>query len=172
MVAAQSVDAALRRVGKDIFFQTGLANFLGAVLFLCERLARRLVFDEFNAKKKTEAANIADVRMRPQRCKGATQILSDRIDAIKKFVRFEKVENSVSRRRGNWVRLIRESVHEGARATLECFGDAPGNENRAERRVTAGDSFTRKNHVWLDAPVLHGKRFSGTPHSRHHFVGD
>src|SRR5260370_31681136 len=70
------------------------------------------------------------------------------------------------------MRLISEAVHEGAGAALECRDDARGNENRAERRVTAGDSFSHENHVRLDVPVLRSKRFSGTAHASHHFVRD
>jgi len=70
------------------------------------------------------------------------------------------------------MRLIREAVHEGARAPFECRDDARGNENRAERRVTAGNSLTHQNNVRFDAPMLDSERLSGAAHSGHNFVGN
>jgi len=61
VIAAEAIDAALRRIGKHIFVETGLANSLGDVLFSRERFVSSFVFDEFDAAEKAPAANIADV---------------------------------------------------------------------------------------------------------------
>src|SRR5713101_7311419 len=59
-----------------------------------------------------------------------------------------------------------------AGATFERFDYAPGNQDGAEGRVTAGNSLPRKNNVRLGAPVFNSKGFSRAAHSRHNFVGD
>src|SRR5207245_11571269 len=70
------------------------------------------------------------------------------------------------------MRLVCEAVHERTRAAFERFDNARGNQHRAERRVTARDSLPHQNQVWLDTPVLNGKRLSGAAHAGHDFVGD
>ena len=75
MIPAQPVNAALRWIGEDTFLQTGLANFLRDVLFSREGLAARFVFDEFDAQKQTETANVADMWMGLQRRKHAAELL-------------------------------------------------------------------------------------------------
>ena len=172
VIAAEAIDAALHRIGKHTFVETSLANSLGDVSFPRERFVSSFVFDEFDAAEKAQAANIADVRVRLKQRKSVAQIFCGGSHAIKELVRFEVVENSVARGGTNWMRLVSEAVHEGARAVLECFDDAGGNENRSERGVTAGDSLTDQNHVRLDVPVLHSKRFSGAAHAGHNFVRD
>src|SRR5260370_591592 len=159
MVAPEAVNAALRWIGQHTFFQTGVANFLGDVLFSWKRFASSFVFDELHAEKQSEAANISDVRMRLQRREGSAQVLPGGTHAIKKFMRFEIVQNSVARGRANRMSLIRETVHKSATAAFECLDDARGNEHGAERRVTAGDSFPHQNHVRLDVPLLDAKCF-------------
>ncbi len=67
MVPARPIDAALRRVDKNFFRESGLANALGDIFFFGERLAGRFVFDELNAEEQTKAANIADIFVRSQR---------------------------------------------------------------------------------------------------------
>ncbi len=64
VVAAGAVNGALRRVGKDIFLESSLADFFGDAGFLGERLAREFVFYEFDGLQKTETPDLADVRMR------------------------------------------------------------------------------------------------------------
>ena len=172
MIAALAVDAALRRVRKDTFFQTGLADFLPNVFGLRKRFARGFVFDEFDAEEEAESTEITDMRVRLKWGKRDAEIFCGGSHAIKQLVRFEAVENGVARGRGDRMSLISEAVHEGAGAVFECRDDARGNENRAERRVTAGDSFPHQNHVWLDVPVLRSKRLSGTAHAGHNFVRD
>ena len=172
MVAAQPVNAALRRIGKNAFFQASLSNFLRDVLFSRERLARSFVLDELDAKKQSETAHLADVRMGLQERKRASEFLPGGIHAIKKFVRFEIIEHGVARSCGHWMSLIREAVQETAGAALEGFDDASGSKDSAERSVTAGDSFAYQNHIRLNAPVLHGERFPRAAHARHYFVGD
>src|SRR5882762_3199438 len=66
--------------------------------------------------------------------------------------------------------LISEAVHERAGAVFECRNDSGGNENCAERRVTAGDSLAYQNHIRLDAPMPRSKRLSRTAHAGHNFV--
>src|SRR5258708_13264933 len=85
-------------------------------------------------------------------------------------MRFEKVENSVARGSRHRMCLVREAMHEGARAALKCFDYTRGNQHGAERRITAGNTFPSQNHVRLDAPVLDCKRFSCAAHPGHDFV--
>src|SRR4029077_12834841 len=139
---------------------------------LWERLARDFVFDELHAKKQSEAANIANIRMRLQYRESSAQFLSGGIHTFEKLVRLKIIENGVSRGGGDGMRLVGESMHEGAGAARERFHDARGNEHRAKRRVTAGDSLAQQNHVRLKAPVLYGERFSGAAHAAHDLVGD
>src|SRR5260370_148736 len=172
MIAGQAVNAALCWIGQNTLFHAGLANFLGNVLFFRKRLARGFVFDEFDTEKQSEAAKFADVGMRLQRRQRGAQVLFCRAHALKKFVRFKIVQNSVPRSGRDRMSLIRKAVHECAGAVLECFDHARGNEHGAQRRVTAGDSFPHQNNVRIDAPVLHGEWFSRAAHAAHHFVGD
>jgi len=172
VIAANAVNAAARRIGQYIFFQTSLVNFIGDILFLWKGFARGFVFDELDAEKKAEPANFANVRMRLQGGKSAAQDLPGRNRATKKIVRFEIIENRVARGGGDGMRLICEAMRECARAAAECFDHTSRNQHSAERRVPAGDSFAHQNHVWLDAPVLDGKGFSGAAHAGHDFVGD
>ena len=50
MVAVGAVDEALHGVGEDVFFEGSLADAVGDVVFLGERLARGFVFYEFDAE--------------------------------------------------------------------------------------------------------------------------
>src|SRR6266513_2640414 len=165
VIAAHAINTALRRIDEHIFLKTGLANFLCDVLLFLERFVSGFVLHKLDTEQKAKAANIPDMRMRLKRRKGSAQLLPGGIYAIKKFVRFEIIENSVARGGGDWMRLISEAVHEGARAPFECRDDARGNENRAERRVTAGHSLTHQNNVRFDAPMLDSERLSGAAHS-------
>ena len=172
MVAAQSVNAALRRIRKYVLIQTGLANFLRDVLFFWKRLARSSVFDEFDAKKKAESANIADVRVRLQRRNRVAEFFCGRSHAIKELMRFEMVENRVARSSRHRMRLIRETVLKYAGTFGKRIGNAPGNEDRAEWRVPACDSLAHQNHVRFNAPVLNRERLSSAAHAGHDFIGD
>ena len=75
MIAAQAVDAALRRISEDVFFQRGMPNTLGDVLRGRKRLARSFVFDELDADQQAEPADVTDVRMRQQGSEIAAQRL-------------------------------------------------------------------------------------------------
>jgi len=172
VIAALAVDAALHRVRKDTFFQTGLANLFRNAFGLRKRFASGFVFDEFDAEEEAEATDITDMRVRLKRAKRDAEIFYGGSHAIKQLVRFEIVENGVARGGGDRMSLVSEAVNEGAGAAFECRDDARGNENRAERRVSAGDSFPHQNHVRLNVPVLRGKRFSSTAHAGHNFVRD
>src|SRR5882724_3428496 len=110
--------------------------------------------------------------MRLNRSESVAQIFPSRNYTIEKFLRFEIIENSVARGRGNRMSLIRKAVHEGARAAFERLDNARGNEHGAERRVTTGHSLPYQNQVRLYAPVLNGEWFSGASHAGHNFVGD
>jgi predicted metalloprotease with PDZ domain len=70
------------------------------------------------------------------------------------------------------MRLIGEAVHEGGGAFFEGVDDARSYEDRAEGRVTTGDSLPRENDVGLETPVLAGEGFAGAAHARHDFIGD
>src|SRR2546426_3726920 len=172
MITARAVHAALRWIDERILLQASLANLLSDVLFFWKRLARGFVFDEFHAEKQSETAYIADVRMRLKRRQRGAQVFPCGTHALKKFVGFEIVKNSVTRRRRNRMCLIREAVHECAGAAFECFNHTRGNEYRAERRVAAGDSFPDENDVRFDAPVLTSEWFSRAAHAAHNFVGN
>src|SRR6267378_2395713 len=141
VIAAQAVHTALGWIGQHIFLQADLANFLRDIFGLGEWLARGFVFDELHAEEQAEASHIADVGMRQKRRKRVAQVLSCRNDAIEKFLRFEIIEDGVSRSSANRMRLVGEAVHEGARAAFERFDNARGNEYRAQRRVTTRDSL-------------------------------
>ena len=172
MIAAEAVNAALRRVSKYTFIETGLANLFRNVLLSWKRLARGFVFDKLDAEEEAEAAEFTDMGVRLNRRKHVTQIFCPGSHAIKKLVRFEVIENGVARGRGDGMCLISETVHEGAGAAFKRRDDARGNENRAERCVSAGDSFPHQNNVRFDAPVLDSEWFSGTAHAGHNFVRD
>src|SRR3989454_2227832 len=172
MITARAVHAALRWIDERILLQASLANLLSDVLFFWKRLARGFVFDEFHAEKQSETAYIADVRMRLKRRQRGAEVFPCGTNALKKFVGFEIVKNSVTRRRRNRMCLIREAVHECAGAAFECFNHTRGNEYRAERRVAAGDSFPDENDVRFDAPVLTSEWFSCAAHAAHNFVGN
>lgn len=68
--------------------------------------------------------------------------------------------------------LIGKAVFESAGASCESIGDFRGNQDGPERRVTAGDAFADENQIWLDAPVLDGKRLARAAEAGHDFVGD
>lgn len=63
MIAAGAVYCSLRRIGEDVFFEGGLADFFGDCGFFGEGFAGGFVFDEFDGLEEAEAANLADVRM-------------------------------------------------------------------------------------------------------------
>ena len=67
MVAVGAVDAALRGVGEDVFFEGSLADAVGDVVFFGERLARGFVLHEFDAEKQAEATDFAYMVVRLQR---------------------------------------------------------------------------------------------------------
>src|SRR6202035_4879778 len=70
------------------------------------------------------------------------------------------------------MRLVGETVLEGARAAFECVDNARGYQNRAEGHVATGDSLPDQDNVRLDIPVLDCEGLSGAAHAAHDFVGD
>jgi len=124
MVAAGAVDCPLRRVGQDIFFEGGLADFFGDGGFFGERLAGGFVFDEFDGLQEAEAAHLADVGMGFKRGERSVESLACGRYAIEEFVGFEVVEDGVAGGGGNGMRLIGEAVHEGGGTFFEGFDDA------------------------------------------------
>ena len=64
MIAADTVDTSLRRIGEDIFGEHCLTDFFGDIVFAREGLTRRFVFYEFDPEKKAEATDFTDVRVR------------------------------------------------------------------------------------------------------------
>ena len=48
VIAARTVDGALRGIGEDVFFEGGLADFFRDGGFLGERFAGGFVFDELD----------------------------------------------------------------------------------------------------------------------------
>src|SRR6266446_569905 len=141
VVAAQAVHAALRRISQNVFVEAGLANLLRDIFGLGEWLARGFLFDELHAEKQAEASYIADMAMRQERSKSVPQVLPCWNDAIKKFLRFEIIQDGVSGSSANRMRLVCKAVHESARAAFERLSNARGNEHRTERRVTARNSL-------------------------------
>src|SRR6266478_9889765 len=101
VIAAQAVNAALRWIGKHPFIEASLPNFFGDVFLFWKRLASRFVFHKFDAKKKPETADIANIRMRMERRKCAAQVLPCVIHALKKLVSFQIVEDRVARGGGH-----------------------------------------------------------------------
>jgi len=172
VVAARAVDGALRRVGKDIFLEGGLADFFGDGGFLGEWFAGGFVFDEFDRLQEAEAAHLANVGMRFQRGESFAECFACGRYAIEKFVGFEEIEDGISGCGGNGMRLIGEAVHESGGAFFEGIDDAGSDEDGAEGRVTAGDSLAGENDVGLEAPVLAGEGLAGAAHAGHDFVGD
>jgi hypothetical protein len=66
VVAVRAVNAALSRVGEDVFGEGGLADAVGDVLFFRKRLAGGFVLYEFDAEEQAEATDFAYMRMRLQ----------------------------------------------------------------------------------------------------------
>ena len=172
MVAAKAVDAALRGVGEDAAVHGSGADFFCDLLSGIEWRAGGFVADEFDAEKQTEAADFADVRMRGERGEGGAEMFGGRLNASKKIVGFEVIENGVASCGRDRMSLIREAVFECAGARRKGFDDSRGDQECAKGRVAAGDPFADENHVWLDAPVLDGERFAGAAKAGHDFVGD
>jgi hypothetical protein len=61
---------------------------------------------------------------------------------------------------------------EDSGAALESFGHMWRNENRAERRVAAGNSLPYKDNVRFEPPVLDGEGLPRAAQSAHDFIGD
>src|SRR5216683_7042764 len=87
-------------------------------------------------------------------------------------MRLEVIEDGIARDHRDGMRLIRETVLEGAGAAFEYGSHARRNEDSAEWRVAAGDSLPDQNDVGLNVPVLHGEWLSGAAHATHDFIGD
>ncbi len=172
MVAVGAVNAALRWIGENAFVERGLADALGDVLVFGKRFSRRFVLDEFDAEEQPEATDLAYVRMRFQRGEFGAQSFAGGRDAVEELMRLDVIEDGVAGGRRDRMRLIRETVLEGARAAFECGRHARRNEDSAERRVAAGDSLPYQDDVRLNVPVLHGERFFGAAHATHDFIGD
>ena len=66
MVAVYAIDAALRRVGEDVFGEDGLADALSDVLFFGKRFPSGFALYEFNAEEQAQSTNVAYMRMRFQ----------------------------------------------------------------------------------------------------------
>jgi len=172
VIAARTVDGALRGIGEHVFFEGGLADFLGDGGFLREWLAGGFVFHEFDGLQEAEAAHLADVGMGLDSRERFAERFAGRCDAIEEFVGFEVIEDGVACGGGNGMGLIGEAVHEGGCALFECIDDAGSGEDCAEGSVTAGDSLPSENNVGLEPPVLAGERFSCAAHAAHDFIGD
>lgn len=172
MIAAGTVDGALRGISKYIPLKGGLADFFGDGGFFGERLARGFVFDELDGLQEAEAAHLADVGMSFERREGFPERFACGRDSVEKLVGLEAVEDSVACRGGNGMRLIGEAVHEGGAARFERIDDVRSDKDRAERSVPTGDSLSGENNVGLKPPVLAGEWFTSASHARHDFVGD
>lgn len=172
MVAAKAVDAALRGIGEDAVVHGRGADFFGDGQRGIEWRAGGFVADEFDAEKQTEAADFADVRMRGEWGERGAKMLGRGRNAREEMVRFDVVEYGVTRSGRDGMSLIREAVFECAGALREGFDDSRRNQDGAERRVAAGDSFADKDQIRLDAPMLNGERFAGAAEAGHDFVGD
>jgi hypothetical protein len=61
VIAATTIDTALRWIGENIFGERGLADSLGDVVFAGEWLARGFVFYELNAEEEAATAYFAHV---------------------------------------------------------------------------------------------------------------
>lgn len=172
MIATHTIDAALRGIGEDIFFERSLANFFCYAGFFREGLPIGFVFYELDALQEPKSANLPDIRMIFDRCECISKSLGGRSNAIEKFVRFEIIEHGVAGRGCNRMRLIGEAVHECGASLLKSVDDPGRDQDGTERRVAAGDSFADEDDVWLEIPVLRGKRLAGAAHAAHDFIGD
>lgn len=110
--------------------------------------------------------------MRGERSYRGAEMFSGGLDPKEKVVRFEIVEDGVAGGSRDGMSLVGETVFESAGAAREGVGDLSGNEDSAERCVTAGNSLPRENDVWLDGPVLDSEGFTGTAQAGHNFVGN
>jgi len=141
VIAAQAVHAALRWIGQNISSRQAWRIFSAIFFGLGKWLARVFVLDELHAERAGRGLSHRRRGDATKRRKRVAQVLSCRNDAIEKFLRFEIIEDGVSRSSANRMRLVGEAVHEGARAAFERFDNARGNEYRAQRRVTTRDSL-------------------------------
>ena len=172
VVAAGAVDAALRGIGEDAVFPGSGADFFGDLLSGIERSARGFVADEFDTEKQAEAADFADVRMSSERGESGAKMSGSGFNGGEEIAGFEVVEDGVAGGGRDGMSLVGEAVFECAGASRESVGDFGRGEDGAERGVAAGDSFSDKNHVRLDAPMLNGERSAGAAETGHDFVGD
>lgn len=172
MVAAFAVNAALRRIHEDVFFECSLANALGDVVLLQKWLARRFVLYEFDAEQQAEPADIADVWMREQRSEPRFHIFARRHHAIDQLVLLEVIEHGVASCCSYRMRLIREAVLECRRTSLEGGDYVWCNDHGTQRGVAAGNSLPCQNHVRLNVPVLDSEWLSSSAHTGHHFISD
>jgi hypothetical protein len=172
VITARAVYCALRRVSEDVLFEGGLTDFFGDGGFFGERLAGGFVFDEFEALKQAEAADLADVGMGFEGGERSAERVTGGTDAIEEFLRFQIIENGVPCGGGDRMRLISEAVHEGGGAFFKSVDDAGSDEDCAEGRVTTRDSLSGQNDVGLEAPMLAGEWLARAAHAGHDFVSN
>src|SRR5271157_2809762 len=97
MIATHSIDATLSRIGQDVFLQHSRLNLPCNASFLRKRLASCFVQYEFDRLQKAQTTHLADIPMVLKRGKPFAQGFASWTNAIKEPVRFEVIEDRISR---------------------------------------------------------------------------
>lgn len=172
MITAGAVCAALNGIGEDAATKGCVVDAGGDVQGGIERLTGFCVAYEFDAEKKTHAANVADDGRFVKRSEGGAKLSAFGFDGCDEIVLLQIIEDSQACGGGNRMSAISEAVEQGAGAAFDGGGDASGDDDGTERSVAAGEAFASENDVGLDAPMIDGKIFAGATDAGHHFVGD
>ncbi len=110
--------------------------------------------------------------MLPQWLKCGKQIGTRLRHALEELLLFQNIENGIAGGHRHRMRLISESVLKRSGAQIEGLCHPRGRNDRAERRVSAGDAFAYRDDIGLDAFVFDGEGSASPSHAGHDFVGD
>src|SRR5260370_14414996 len=105
------------------------------------------------------------MRMIFQSGEGLAKRVPCRSDTLEELVSFQVIQNGVAGSAGHRMRLIGKAMHESGGAFLKGFRDVRSDQDRAQRRVAAGDSLPGENNVRFHAPVETGKRLRSEEHT-------
>ena len=70
------------------------------------------------------------------------------------------------------MRVVSEPVQERASAIRNRIHNFLADDHCAQRGVAAGESFSGHKNIRSNTPMIDGKIPPGSPHARHHFIGD
>jgi hypothetical protein len=177
VVAGNPIDAALHRVSEHATLCRSLSDG-GRVLASGIKGLRRDGIGEFDGPEQSEAANVtyapalteslqngAHVGAELLRVSGVAggthQVLGD------DFLQYGSAGGD-----GDRVSVVGKAVDEGTGAARDGVDDFAGNDDGAERHVSAGDSLAGDDDVRLHAPMIDGEVSAGAPEAGHDFVGD